>query len=51
MLKDVGISQNGIKNNGQWLTVNGFSEYVIDYIMEIEKENSGENQNIDISLE
>lgn len=48
---NVGVDQNGIKNNGQWLTINGFSEHVIDYIMEIEKENSGENQNIDISLD
>lgn len=35
---NVGTYQNGIQNNGQWLTINGFSENVIDYILEIEKE-------------
>ena len=35
---NVGCYQNGIKNNGEWLTVTGFSEHVIDYIVEIEKE-------------
>lgn len=29
--------QNGIKNDGSWVAVNGFSEYVIDYIYELEK--------------
>jgi 60 kDa SS-A/Ro ribonucleoprotein len=31
-------NENGIKNNGEWLTINGFSEYVVDYITEIENE-------------
>lgn len=35
---NVGTYEHGIKNNGEWLTINGFSEYVIDYIQEIEKE-------------
>jgi len=29
--------QQGIQNNGQWHTINGFSENVIDYIEEYEK--------------
>ncbi len=35
---NVGTNQNGIQNNGQWLTINGFSEACIDYIQEIEKD-------------
>jgi 60 kDa SS-A/Ro ribonucleoprotein len=34
---NVGVYQNGIKNNGQWHTVTGFSEHCIDYIREYEK--------------
>ena len=37
---NVGTYENGIQNKGEWLTVNGFSEHVIDYIIEIEKDNS-----------
>lgn len=33
---NVGTYENGIKNNGQWLTINGFAEASIDYIKEIE---------------
>ena len=35
---NVGTYQNGIQNNGEWLTINGFSEAAIDYIQEIRKE-------------
>lgn len=35
---NVGTYQNGIFNNGQWHTINGFSEHVVDYIIEYEKE-------------
>jgi 60 kDa SS-A/Ro ribonucleoprotein len=35
---NVGSYENGIKNNGEWLTITGFSENVIDYILEIESE-------------
>lgn len=35
---NVGSYANGILNNGQWLTVSGFSEHVIDYIIECEKQ-------------
>lgn len=34
---NIGSYENGIKNNGDWLTITGFSENVIDYIQEIEK--------------
>jgi len=37
---NVGNYPNGIKNNGRWFTITGFSENVIDYILEIEKENT-----------
>jgi hypothetical protein len=33
---NVGTYENGIKNNGEWLTISGFSEATIDYILEIE---------------
>lgn len=33
---NVSNCQNGIKNNGEWLTISGFSEASIDYIQEIE---------------
>lgn len=42
--------QNGIKNNGEWLTINGFSEYVIDYILEIEQENDCKSGTCDESI-
>lgn len=35
---NVGVYQNGMQNNGQWLTINGFSEHCIDYIQEVEKD-------------
>jgi len=35
---NVGCYENGIKNNGDWLTISGFSENVINYIQEIERE-------------
>jgi len=34
---NTGSYKNGIQNNGQWLTINGFSEHTIDYIIEVEK--------------
>lgn len=34
---NVGSYQNGILNNSNWLTITGFSEAVIDYIIEVEK--------------
>ncbi len=37
---NVGNYQNGIQNNGQWMTISGFSEACIDYISEIEKDSS-----------
>lgn len=37
---NVGSEENGIKNNGQWMTISGFSESCIDYIIESEKEES-----------
>ncbi len=40
---NVGTSENGIKNDGQWLTINGFSEACIDYIQEVEKVNEVNN--------
>ncbi len=35
---NVSNCQNGIRNNGEWLTITGFSEASIDYIQEIEKD-------------
>lgn len=35
---NVAAYQNGIQNNGQWLTISGFAEASIDYIREIEQE-------------
>jgi TROVE domain-containing protein len=35
---NVGTYQNGIFNDGQWHTITGFSEHVVDYIIELEKE-------------
>lgn len=32
--------KNGILNNGQWLTITGFSEACVDYITEIEKDSN-----------
>jgi hypothetical protein len=34
---NVGTYENGIKNDGHWHIINGFSENVIDYIIEYEK--------------
>lgn len=35
---NISTCKNGIKNNGQWETISGFSESYIDYIQEIEKD-------------
>ncbi len=35
---NVGCYQNGVKNDGTWMTISGFSESCIDYIIEIENE-------------
>lgn len=37
---NVGTYQNGIYNNNKWLTITGFSEAVIDYIIEVEKDSA-----------
>lgn len=37
---NVGCYENGIKNNGEWFTINGFSQNSIDYISEIESEDN-----------
>jgi TROVE domain-containing protein/VWA domain-containing protein len=35
---NIGTYRNGILNSGQWLTITGFSEACVDYILEIEKD-------------
>lgn len=35
---NVGTYENGIKNNGQWETISGFSEKVVDFIVASENE-------------
>lgn len=37
---NVSCYENGIKNKGSWLTINGFSEAIADYIREIEKDDN-----------
>ena len=44
-------NENGIKNNGEWLTINGFSEYVVDYITELENEKNCDEQVIQESCD
>lgn len=43
---NTGANKNGINNNGQWLTVSGFSENTINYILEVERSKAQEEKNI-----
>lgn len=43
---NTGAYQNGIKNNGQWLTISGFSENTINYILEVERSKTEIEKNI-----
>jgi 60 kDa SS-A/Ro ribonucleoprotein len=43
---NTGAYQQGINNNGQWLTISGFSENTINYILEVEKSKARDDKNI-----